>query len=391
VDKVADVSIARQADVQVGDMLVLVDGTPAADVDLAGFVQPDAQHRYEFYSPARQKRGSLLATGAPLGVSLSASTETLEKKILSGARDIFKQMLLLWDRGAWDVLEGCAGKFVNRKDLDRGFLQRLLDFFGGMKARSTPAVLMLGAALYEQGRREEGLRLVQQFREKPWTMDFMGLRRYYFGRDALEHGNKARARALLEEAFQYHPCNQTAELLEQLTGQRPSSPRGATQNKAFPVDYQLPEEQGTKKVSFAETLRGMTEPQLLVLCLLGPYRTNGPYHDFLRSYCRLAVHFPDYLAPMHIVTEDCARKNHRPEFIENWLRAEKQARRAQVPFRVLDDRQGKVNAVIAAQSSPFILVVNARGKVVHEGLIDEVQWWDLLAATLADAAPGGPG
>jgi hypothetical protein len=50
-------------------MLVLVDGLPAADVDVVVFVHPDAKHRYEFYSPSRKKRGSLQATGAPLGMN----------------------------------------------------------------------------------------------------------------------------------------------------------------------------------------------------------------------------------------------------------------------------------------------------------------------------------
>jgi hypothetical protein len=389
VDRVAPVSIASKAGIMVGDMLLEVDQAPAAEVDLVGFLQPEPQHRYQLYSPTRKMGGTLLTTGAPLGTSQSASSETLEKRILAGSGDIFKQMLPLWDRGAWDILKRCAGNYVKPQELEGGLVRRLLDFFGGKKSRSTPALLILGACLYEQGQREQGLSLIRKFRVQAWTLDFTGLTQYYLGREALERGNQAKARRLLEEAQANHPCSQIADQLERLTGKRPPLQRGAFLGKAFPIDYKLPEEEGAKKVSFSTTLRRMSEHQLWVVCLLGPYRANGPYHDFMRWYHRLAAHFSDFLAPLHIITEDTARKNFRPEFTKTWLRAENQARVGGIPFLVLDDHHGKVNAAVAPRESPHLFVVNAQGQVVHEGLLDEVSWWELLAAALAKPSPAG--
>ena len=150
-----------------------------------------------------------------------------------------------------------------------------------------------------------------------------------------------------------------------------------------------PQETGAKMISFTETLRGMSREQLLILCLLDGYRANGPYHDFIRFYHRLAAYFSDYLIPMHVITEDVARKNNRPEFIERWLRAENEVSRAGIPVRVLDDRDGTVGRAVVLTSSPRIVVVNSEGIVVHEGELDEVQWWNLLATTLPHGAPAG--
>ena len=78
--------------------------------------------------------------------------------------------------------------------------------------------------------------------------------------------------------------------------------------RAFPVSYSLSTLEGDKKtVALRETLAAMAPHQLLCVCLLANYRSNGPYYDFLNRYHNYATYFAPYLAGLHVITAEPKR------------------------------------------------------------------------------------
>lgn len=386
VDKVAPVSIAAAAGIRQGDLLVEVDRTPAFNVNFKEMTDPHARHRYRLFRPSAHEWREVTATGAPLGVRLAPSTEALVNR--AGWRGFeWDDLVTLWERQDWGALARAAGR-IQSPPL---WLQLVGMFVGGGTSREgSPASLMLAAARYELGRPQEAMPGIREYRlrwQKDWTVNFMAIAQYYFGLDAIRTGDEAKGLQDLMQAYETWPSERIREKIEEVTGRDLPRKTSPLENKPFSVNYSLPYENSKGQANLAASVRELERDQLQVLCLLGSYRVNGPYIDFLTYCMRLVRHFPDYLAELHVVCESTTAsklansdlKEEARDAIRSFLVEEEQLRKQGLPFVVLHDEEGTLGAAVGLRSSPHVLVLDFRGTVLHDGEFDEVKFWELLA------------
>jgi hypothetical protein len=365
VTELAAPSLAAHAGVAVKDFLVSVDGTPAVEVGTRTFVSRASERRWVFYSRARHEQIDLLATGIEPGVELELTVDAV-KQLYDPKEGSPVELEALWAAREWRALQDCA--------------TRTLAAFPGNHDR--PALVFQGAALYEQGRRAEGLALVNEYVDRfaaHWTMNFTGIGYYYQALGLMEAGEKERGTSLLLTAFEYNRCPRLAEAVEKHTGERLPLEEGVWIDRAFPVSYDLPRlEAGGERVRLQDTLAGLGPRQGLVVCLLASYRGNGPYNEFMLRYHNFATWFGDYLKGLHVITMEPERPKERSYY----FRAEDAIREAGLPLELLLE-DGSIASALELTTSPFIVLLDSSGRIRHERELSGVDVWRALVALQA--------
>jgi hypothetical protein len=361
VKELAKVSLAAHAGVAVKDFLVSVDGVPAVEVGDRPLASRAAERRWVFYSRARHEQIDLLATGIEPGVELELTADAVKQRYdpkSSSPGDLE----VLWAAREWKALHDLA--------------TRALASSGG---RDTPALVFLGASLYEQGRRADGFVLVNEYVDRfapHWTMNFTGIGYYYQALGFLEAGQKERATSLLLTAFEYNRCPRLAEAVEKHTGERLPLEEPVWVDRTFPVDYDLPRlESRAERVRLRDALGSLAPHQGLVVCLLASYRGNGPYNEFMLRYHNFAAWFGDYLKGLHVITMEAERPKERPYY----FRAEDAIREAGLPFELLLEN-GDLALALELSTSPFIVLLDRDRRIRHEGNLTGVGVWNALSA-----------
>ena len=375
VNKVAPISVAAVAGIVPGDLLLSVAGEDAAGVETVEMLDPKTPRDFVFYCPQSSEGLKLEAKCYPIGIELGQTPDTLLQLAEEGELD-YDDLDSVWERGDWELLEKAA-----RAMLDPGWIIRIILFFMRRSTSDSPASLLLGAALYEQGKQDEGMEMIRKYYEEyedGWTTQFHAMGRYYLADEALRGGDREVALRFLYEAFELSPLNRVADKIVELTGERPTESK-PWQGKTFPVNYQLDSLSGGEPVSLSSQLATLTEGQLLTVCLLATYRANGPYHEFVGHYQQWWTHFPQVVSELHVVT----MTREASGSAKLWLGGEKAALQAGAPLRVLYD-DGEVTANVGPDSSPFVLLLNREGLVVYEGVPDDAQFWDVLSQLASD-------
>ena len=127
-------------------------------------------------------------------------------------------------------------------------------------------------------------------------------------------------------------------------------------------------------------LLGLKEGAVLLLCLLSSYRANGPYNEFMNRYRTFMRDFKPFLGPLHIITEIKDRYPDRPHYFET----EDKMRADQIPFDLLFDPQGDLRGMYQPRVSPFVMAIDARGRILCEGEMEGVEMWRAVIAANRD-------
>jgi hypothetical protein len=368
VTRLAPRSPAGYAGVSLKDLLVSLDGEPAASLSPQTYALRSDEHRWVFYSRPRHELVLLHATGIEPGVTLQLTTDAIRERYVP-ARSSPSELECLWEARDWAALERLSAA--------------TLSAYG--KDRDTPALLFLGGALEETGRRAEGATLVDQYMKSfapHWTMNFSGIGLYYQALEMLARGEKEGGTRLLHAAFERNRCARLADALYKHTGTRPPLEEPLWLGRAFPVDYCLPRlEAPGETVSLEGTLALLGPGQLLAVCLLASYRGNGPYEDFMRRYLHYARWFSPFLPGLHVVTMEKERHPDRPHY----FMAEDEVRAASLPMELLLE-DGDLSAAVRQTGSPFIVLLDRARRVRYEGELASVDLWDTLASVSSEPA-----
>src|SRR6185295_12408663 len=121
-----------------------------------------------------------------------------------------------WDAGKWNTLERLASSAMGKP----GLFARLFS----SRHRNTPALALLGAALYETGQRAKGLAALQEYETRWarfWTMDYLAIARYYAAKERLAAKDEKNALALFEKSWELAQFARTADAIAKLAGHRP--------------------------------------------------------------------------------------------------------------------------------------------------------------------------
>jgi hypothetical protein len=360
VKKVAKRSIASRAGIAPGDLLSLVDGSPASRQSPKLYDDRATKRLLTFYSRGRREVVELATTGIEIGIELDQTAEGVSTRFKANDVDL-TALERLWELG------DCAALL----ELSRAAL--------AVKGNEdSPALLFEGVGLWEAGQYEAGLERVHAYLtrfSKNWTMNFASIGVHYLGLEELRQGHKDAGLERLQRAFEYSPLESTADVIAEITGVRPPMKTPRWTGKAFPVAYTLPTIEGEKKtVGLAATLQAMSPGKLLCVCVLASYRSNGPYHDLLNRYHNYATHFARFLEGLHVLTEEPKRYPHRSF---HYVR-EDEVRALGLPFEVMLE-EGDVVGTLGPSGSPFVLLLDHQGTILYEGELDTVSWWDTLS------------
>ena len=360
VTRVAPRSVAAHAGISPRDFLAQMDGADGASLGQDLYFHRAAEHAYVFYARGRHERVELRATGIDLGIEVKPTPDAV-KASYDPRKPDYKALEVLWEAKDHAALETLATETMRAA------------------GRDSPALVYRGAALYETGRRDDGMKLVHEYQEqfsRGWTMNFTAVSLYYLGLDALDKGNREEGLRLLESAFDYNTFDRIAATLEKQTGRRPAPPPSPWTGKRFPVEYNLPllESDPPGSVALTGTLAAMSPEKVLLVCLLANYRGNGPYNSFMARYLAWAPHFAPFLHGLHVITEDPERSAERPYYFRN----EDLVRKAGLPLALLHDARGDLAAKVLPHGSPYILALDRSATVQYAGELESGDLWELL-------------
>lgn len=371
VREVASGSTAAAAGIRRKDLLVTVDGIDAAATEADKGFGPASEHLYVFVSPGRQERITLRATAFPIGISLQPTKRAIYERFNPSEPD-YGDLRLLWDAGAFDLLEELAAPLVEGKG---GLLRSLIS----KGDRNSPALILLAAARCERGRMDAGMKMVDEYLEKYshyWTQEFTALGVYYMGRRLEADGDTHEALEMYREAFRMNDSARIARAVEKLAGEVPVK-TSRWEGQAFPKRYRLPTLAGAEQeAGLDSTLEKIQEGSLMTICLLATYRGNGPYNDFMGRYVNFRATTGGLLDQLHVLTMETERRADRPY----WYEAEDRALHDGVPASVLLDGSGEVTLEIDPDGSPHVLLLDNTGRVLHEGWPDEISLWKCINA-----------
>lgn len=373
---VSGASVAGTAGLRVGDWLVSIDGQPGHLCNRRLYAEFAARRHWVFYAPEGGERVDLETSGVEIGVRLRPTVPAVVAHWdpVDGDLDC---LLPVWESGQWDVLYDLAWKHCQRSRQSPGLLSRL----SRLSIWDTPALVLLGAALWERGRERRGMSLIDAYMEKyaeNHPVSYCAVAGYYRALAHLREGFQRRAVKALRDAWKLHPFERIGARHSELAGEVLLVKRGTWVGRRFPAEYALQtlhtDPALVSQVSLADALRDMRTTQVLLVCLLGDQRGNLAYDDFLMRYLNYYTWLPRLFAGLHVITSMPERKMGEP-----WWDAEDLARADGLPVAVLLDEYGHVPDHAHPPSSPTVYALDSGGTVLHEGLLDPVEMWDSLA------------
>jgi hypothetical protein len=366
VTKVAAYGVAAHAGVALKDFLAVVDDVPAARASSRLYLTKAERRSYTFYSRLRHERIELVSSGIEIGVLLEPTTSAISATYQPRNNDPTAQEIL-WAGRDFSVLER-----LTAATLSNG------------RERGSPALLFHGAALCEAGRVKAGMSEIREYMgryARDWTMNFAGIGFYYLALEAKRQPTGEDSAALFQKAWESDGSERMAALIEKATGVRPRKPPSAWLQRRFPVEYAYTsfDVPNPRQVALRAALDAMSNDQLLAVCLLATYRSNGPYADFLMRWRNYAAYFRDYFAGLHVLTTVRDRYPGR----EYHYAREAEVRALGVPFHLLHEHDAAVIGAILPRGSPSIFLLDRTGTVVYQGELDSVEVWDVLASVSA--------
>ncbi len=352
---VAPVSPASELGLRPGDLIVAIDGVPAAQCTIqSGWDVP--ARAWEFFLKAPREFVGVETNGAPLGIRCGPTVAAA--RIGSPVSPL--DLLSLWERGEHEVLRDRCRDVVGPgpRRLGEDHLEH-----------DRPEYVLLGAALIELGDRHAGLAIVRDYLQhfaRHFAREFTGLALYYV---ALAHLDQDRGRAIQASlrAHIYYRCQATCDLAERLTGAPPPPWVG----RHFPIDYELLTLHASQPVTLARALADLDDHQLLMVCLLAEAPAGGSYETFLANHARYVTTLRETFQ-LHVVAPDMTTQQ------RDRLQRESAAAARGAPFILLHDAEHTVASALGVDFGMNVLAVDKRGVIRGDDVQGEVALWNAL-------------
>ncbi len=334
-----------------------------------------ASRRYRLTAPDGSEQVEIVASSIEPGAAVHRTVEHV-RKFFDPLEPDAGALFELWQQGAWEDLERLSRRVISgsRGPLNSGIFSRL---FGGGESRKLenhPALMFLGAALFETGKEKEGADLVQEYLTSygtQWPARYQAVALLYDGMKARRMNRDKIALERWQSGLEIEPLERLVAGIEQLTGERRNPTPWLAQK--FP-DYNIEVYGGREEVRLTDTLDSLDGSQLLAVVMLGGFRGNAEYNELMSRWLAYVTWFADFLPEVHVITTRPERETDRPEFYA----AEDAAKRAGVKIHVLNDSNAWVQRKVKISRVPTVFLVNKWGYVAHEGLVQPPAMWDAL-------------
>ena len=380
---VAENCPAQQIGLSKGDYLISVGGQPAVSVNLKTYPLAGNKCKYVYFLKQSNELLELESDGLPLGETFAKTPESILQTYRGLSRDP-NDLVTLWDQTQDDALMALAQKMDKRNALwlDKYLPHQLSHAF---VIRETE-ILFYGVACIESGRYEQGLHYIQRYLNEyryNWTTNFAGIALFYWGEALIKSGSREDGIDCLKEAYDAHPVNRIKRRLTVL-GEMTlnNNEQNAQRHQQFPLYYQFPLLKNPAKTGdLSAYLASMKTGQFLIVCSLGPYRSNGPYDDFMQRFIQLSRFFGDVFIGLNVITGG--------ERNPNWLEHEERALSLGMNVALLSDPDCSLMAALSSRGSPDILVLDSSGAVVLESSLEsDDDVWRLILQAKNQSNPG---
>lgn len=200
---------------------------------------------------------------------------------------------------------------------------------------------------------------------------------------AEQSGDPAKALDAARTAKRFGPDIPGVELrLATLEGRQPVDFKSGWTLETFPIDYTLPARDpvgeirsNVAAVSYRDIVQSLDEGEMLVVLVMGNYRSNYYYNLDLERLAILNTAFPGRIREVHVITSGdyALDADHR-------RRAEGLAYQMSLPFVILWDEDATVSSAIQASESPARFLIDRTGRVLAtERLMDDEGFWKAVA------------
>lgn len=388
-------SPAHERGIRVGWRLLTVDGKSPSD-DVVQETELGGPANLVFAAPGPGEIYALDRSLWPFGmVTVPWPGRSLARRIAWGACDT-EDLSRFWKEG---MLTPCAG-FA--EPLERLMSKGLFTRFGGKV--SAPSVIAASddytamgllalakavagdfdAAQFYVAATRESRRRANQATHSTIQQSL----EYYVESVIAEHrGDRPEALRLALAAKQQGQHIWSVELLlARLQDRPPELAEPAWTLETFPLDYRLPAHDPVgeikNNVDFVDlggALAGLTDDQVVVVFVMGGYRSNYYYNLDLERLAVLNRAFPGFVREVHVVVSDtyALSAGHRRH-------SEAIAKRLHLPFAILWDKENAVAEALKCSGFPERFILDREARIVAtERLMEEDGFWK-AAARLRD-------
>ena len=373
-----------------GWLLISVNGKPydARSIFLKKFkVASFGQSKYEFYDPATKQSYLLKGKYWPFGIVLTQPPSKIADTLLNNGNVSITDIHNLWSLGLipamgelYPALEACCADKAGHAR-PTALPPKNEPFPIGVHVDLTAALSLSAFAAGHMERAEYIHRLTEaRLKESLSTSNYTKSLHAYVG-SVLSDLKEDHEQAIKFAQRAYKITPDVAEVrsqLERLTGET-HAPVAPEIGPEFKIEYELPnidpvgEVPSTgKMISFQNTLDQLGTNQLLLVFVMGSYRSNSYYTDDILAAAPIFKAFLNKVKAVHVICEGdyTLYPEDRKDF-------EKLAMSFKLPLTILYDREKTVSSKINASGYPCRFFYNKKGELLStEKLWDETAIWE---------------
>ncbi len=372
--KVADCSPASHIGLSAGDYLVSVNQQPVIKINLLEFLtEGSGGVDYRFYSHSQRSYINVTTNRCPLGFTHEPSSVGIVERYKQDGFSGWEDFELLWKRRNWEYLLQISS--------DSWALRALSTILGKFSSEfgKSAEVLFKGAALYELGHEEDGMREISWFinNELDNHESYMHAIAYFYAAKWCE---------LLEDidgckewlsAANRSNSGRLDRISQEVYLKKFELPSEDThwEGQQFPAMFSLETIDKTARHKLADILASMSNEERLPVCVMPGYRGNGPYNESMLCYRAMYRYFSHRLRPIHVLTDELNKRPDRQWWYEN----EEAAIDQNIPVIILHDEKRAVADSLENDFTPIFYLLDNTGKIVSEGNFSEpFDYWTTL-------------
>jgi len=346
------------------------------------------RNKFEFYDPREKKRYILKGKPWPYGIVLTTPPSKISQNLLAGSGPAtWSDIHSLWGLGLipemgelYPPLEIICARLARRPE-PSSLPPQNEPFPIGVFIDATSALSIAAFAAGHIERADYIFRLTEaRMKQGGGKSSFTVSMHYYVGSLLSElKGQHEDAIRYARRSFKRTPdVLEVKKRLEALTGET-HAPVKFEFGKSVNMEYELPNidpvggiQSTGKIISFQKSLDQLGPNQLLLVLVMGHYRSNGYYLADIVAASPIFRTFENKVQAVHVICEGDYEPNANGRQAD-----EKIAIRYKMPLRILLDKDKKVSRRINATGYPSRFFFNKSGEILSEkDLGDETAIWE---------------